>query len=194
MHEIDQRLTADTIVVADASYSSTWVANFLTSLQPGMRFLTPRGLAGLGWGFPMALGAKLARPTSAVICVVGDGGFGHVWSELETAIRENIKIVLIVLNNGILGFQKHAENVKFGDHTTAVDFAPVDHAAIARACGCRDIRIEDPSLFGPALDVALNETPDDAVAANQTTVIEVICDPDAFPPLTIFTSCLESKP
>lgn len=194
MHEIDQRLTADTIVVADASYSSTWVANFLTSLQPGMRFLTPRGLAGIGWGFPMALGAKLARPTSPVICVVGDGGFGHVWSELETAIRENIKIVLIVLNNGILGFQKHAENVKFGDHTTAVDFAPVDHAAIARACGCRGIRIEDPALFGPALDVALNETPDDAVAANQTTVIEVICDPDAFPPLTIFTSCLESKP
>lgn len=184
MHEIEQRLDGDTIVVADASYSSTWVANFLTSQQPGMRFLTPRGLAGLGWGFPMALGAKLAHPDAPVICVVGDGGFGHVWSELETAVRENIKVILIVLNNGVLGFQKHAENVKFGSHTSAVDFAPVDHAAIAQACGCLGVRIEDPALFGQALS--------EAQAARQTTLIEVICDPNAFPPLTIFTSCTET--
>lgn len=185
MQEIDQRLGSDAIVVADASYSSTWVANFLVSQRPGMRFLTPRGLAGLGWGLPMALGAKLARPSSPVICVVGDGGFGHVWSELETARRESLAVTLVVLNNGILGFQKHAENLKFGSHTTAVDFANVDHAAIARACGCIGVRIEDPQELGAALDAAAK--------ADRITLIDVICDPDAFPPLTMYTSCMEQQ-
>ena len=49
-----------------------------------------------------------------MVCVVGDGGFAHVWSELETARRMGIKVTLVVINNGILGFQKHAETVKFG--------------------------------------------------------------------------------
>ena len=133
MHELQKRLTGDTVMVADASYSSIWIANCLTAVKSGMRFITPRGLAGLGWGFPMALGAKVARPQAEVYCLVGDGGFGHVWSELETARRMGLKVTLIVLNNGILGYQKHAENVKFGTHTSAVDFYPVDHAAIAVA-------------------------------------------------------------
>jgi acetolactate synthase-1/2/3 large subunit len=171
---------ADTIVVADASYSSIWIANYLTSLAPGMRFLTPRGLAGLGWGFPMAMGAKVAKPDAHVVCVVGDGGFAHVWSELETARRMGIKVTLVVINNGILGFQKHAENVKFGAHTSAVHFHPVDHAAIARAAGCLGVRVEAPADLAGALR--------EARGAEQTTLIEVICDENAFPPITFFTA------
>ena len=179
MHELQSLLTGDSIVVADASYSSIWIANGLTALKAGQRFITPRGLAGLGWGFPMALGAKEARPDSEVFCLVGDGGFGHVWSELETAARMNIKVTLILINNGILGYQKHAENVKFGAHTSAVNFAPVDHAAIARNCGCHGIRVTDPA----DLAAALNEARD----ASMTTLIEVMCDENAFPPITFYT-------
>ena len=62
MAEIEAVLTPETIVVADASYSSIWVCNYLTARRPGMRFLTPRGIAGLGWGLPMALGARRRRP------------------------------------------------------------------------------------------------------------------------------------
>ena len=51
---------------------------------------------------------------------------------------------MTVLNNQILGYQKHAEDVLFGAHTSAIDFEPVDHAAIARACGLNGVRIEDP--------------------------------------------------
>ncbi len=178
MEEIEHQLDQNSIVVADASYSSTWTTNFLVSRRPGSRFLTPRGLAGLGWGLPMAIGAKLAQPDANVICVVGDGGFGHVWSELETAVRSNTPLTLIVLNNGILGFQKHAENLKYGSHTSAVNFAAVDHAAIARACGCIGIRIEDPEQLASALT--------DARAVDRCTLLDVICDPNAFPPLTIF--------
>ena len=178
MDELNQVLTPNSIVVSDASYASVWTANYLTSLFAGMRFLAPRGLAGIGWGFPMALGAKVARPEADVYCVVGDGGFAHVWSEQETAIRMKLKVVLIVLNNGILGFQKHAENIKYGLHTTAVHFAPVDHAAIARACGCQGITVTKPEELAPALALAK--------AAKITTVIDVICDENAFPPLSLY--------
>ena len=61
MADIDRQVTPDTIVVADASYSSIWIANYLTCKAVGQRFLTPRGLAGLGWGLPLAIGAQFAR-------------------------------------------------------------------------------------------------------------------------------------
>jgi acetolactate synthase I/II/III large subunit len=179
MEELQRQLTADDTVVADASYSSIWISNFLTAKRPGMRFITPRGLAGLGWGFPMAMGARLAQKEGEVFCVVGDGGFGHVWSELETASRMNIKVILLVLNNGILGFQKHAENVKFGAHTTAVDFAPVYHVSVAHACGCDGVRVENPADLALAF-AAARKFP-------KTTLIEVMCDQDAYPPITSFS-------
>lgn len=180
MAEIDRCIDGDSIVVADASYSSIWIANYLRARRVGQRFITPRGLAGLGWGFPMAMGAKVARPQAHVVCVVGDGGFGHVWSELETARRMEIKVTLVVINNGILGFQKHAENVKFGAHTSAVHFHDVDHAAIAQACGCAGVRVTDPAQLPQALAQARQ--------AETTTLIEVICDENAFPPITFFTA------
>ncbi|MGZ8209338.1 MAG: acetolactate synthase catalytic subunit [Burkholderiales bacterium] len=177
MADLQQVLTPDTIVVGDASYSSVWVAAYLKSLRVGMRFITPRGLAGLGWGVPLALGAKVAEPSRPVVCVVGDGAFAHVWSELETARRTKTPVVITVLNNGILAYQKHAEDVKFGRHTRAVDFTPVDHAAIARACGCRGVTVRKPEEYLPALREAL--------ASNETTVLDADTDPNAFPPITL---------
>ena len=183
MAEIDSRLTQDTIVTADASYSSLWVSGFLTARAAGQRFITPRGLAGLGWGLPLALGAKAAAPSSKVICVVGDGGFGHCWQELETARRMGLHVVVILLNNGILGFQKHAELVKFGAHTNAIDFAPVDHVAIARATGCEGRRVETVEELSAALDAALLH--------DGTTLLDVVTQADAHPPITAFENKLE---
>ncbi|WP_407520525.1 acetolactate synthase catalytic subunit [Methylobacterium oryzisoli] len=176
--EIDAVLTPETIAVADASYASIWIANFLTARKAGQRFLTPRGIAGLGWGLPFALGAKVARPDAPVICVTGDGGFGHVWSELETARRMKLPVVLVVLNNQILGYQKHAELSLFGNFTDVCHFEAVDHAAIARACGCAGVRIERPGDLAEALRTAL--------AADGVTVIDVVTDQRAYPPITSF--------
>ncbi|MCJ2057197.1 acetolactate synthase catalytic subunit [Methylobacterium sp. J-048] len=178
MAEIDAVTTPETIVVADASYASIWIANFLTARKAGQRFLTPRGIAGLGWGLPFALGAKAARPEAPVICVTGDGGFGHVWSELETARRMRLPVIVVVLNNQILGYQKHAELSLFGDFTDVCDFEAVDHAAIARACGCAGTRVESPGDLAPALHAAL--------ASGVVTVIDVITDQRAYPPITSF--------
>ncbi len=178
MAELEKRMTPTDIAVADASYSSTWITNFLTSHRPGQRFLTPRGLAGLGWGVPMAIGAKIAAPECRVICVAGDGGFAHNWAELETVRRLGTPIIILMLNNGILGFQTHAEDMKFGEHTNACDFVDVDHAAIARACGINGVRVSNGVEVQKALD--------DAFASKTATFIEVITDPHARPPYTMF--------
>lgn len=178
MRELQHFLTPDSIVTADASYSSLWIACYLQSEKPGTRFLTPRGLAGLGWGYPFALGAKLARPGASVFSFVGDGGFAHVWSELETAVRTKTPVILTVLNNGILGYQKHAENAKFGRHTTAIYFAPVDHAAVAQACGVKGVRVETAEQYRAAVE--------DAMKNGYSVLIDAIVDPTAFPPVTLF--------
>ncbi len=122
-----------------------------------------------------------ARASQApVVAIVGDGGFAHSWAELETMVRLDIPVTVIVLNNGILGFQRDAETVKFGRYTSACHFAPVDHARIAEACGCRALRIEDP------VDLA------DAIAGGMTAsgplLIEVMTDPEAHPPLSLFAT------
>jgi len=180
MAELDRVLTPEHIVVADASYSSIWICNNLSSRRAGQRFLTPRGMAGLGWGLPMAIGAKVARPDAPVFCLAGDGGFAHVWSELETARRLGTHVVLAVLNNEILGYQWHAEEARFGDHTSACQFTSVDHAAVAEAAGCRGVRVDSGDAFGPALEEAF------ALTDRVTTVIDVVTDPTAHPPITAF--------
>jgi acetolactate synthase I/II/III large subunit len=185
MAELQKLLTPETIVVADASYSSMWIVGQLRALAPGMRFITPRGLAGLGWGLPLAVGAKVARPDAPVIALVGDGGFAHSWAELETLVRMKTAVTIVVLNNGILGFQKDAETVKFGSFTTACHFAPVDHAAIARACGCVGVRIDAAGDVLPALR--------DALRGSQPALIEVMTDPAAHPPLSLYAGTLDAS-
>ena len=178
MRTLDGILRAQDIVCADASFSTNWVSTYLRGKGDGVRFIEPRGLAGLGWGLPLAMGAKLARPEANVFAVVGDGGFAHCWSELEAARRAKLNVVTIVLNNQILGYQKHGEEALFGDHSDASELGPVDHAAIARACDCFGERVASPNELGPALDRALK--------AERPAVLDVMTDADACPPIGMF--------
>ncbi|MER9426759.1 acetolactate synthase catalytic subunit [Mesorhizobium sp. M0317] len=185
MAELQKLLTADTIVVADASYSSMWVVGQLRSTAARQRFISPRGLAGIGWGLPLAIGAKIARPDSNVVAVVGDGGFAHSWAELETLVRSRLAVTVVVLNNGVLAFQKHAEQVKFGAYTSACHFAPVDHAMIAAACGCKSLRVDLPADIHGALS--------NAMASDDPWLIEIMSDPDSHPALSLFGSALKDS-
>ena len=131
----------------------------------------------------MAIGAKIARPQSRVICLTGDGGFAHCWAELETAKRHRIPLTIVVLNNGVLGFQINAEESRFGTHTSVCHFGDIDHVAIARACGCEGRRVATVADLREAL-----------AAAGQCDlpfVIDVKTDPKAFPPITAFESQLD---
>ncbi len=170
----------DVAWVADASYASIWLVQYLPCLRAGTRFLTPRGIAGLGWGFPMAIGAKLASPDKRVICLTGDGGFAHCWAELETANRHGVPLTVVVLNNGVLGFQINAEESRFGSHTDVCHFGPIDHVAIAKACGCDGMQVRNLDELSQALDAASRST--------LPYVIDVKTDPAAFPPITAFES------
>ncbi|MBS7813616.1 acetolactate synthase catalytic subunit [Roseococcus pinisoli] len=183
MAELDRRIDGEAIVVADASYSSMWVGQYLTAKRAGQRFLTPRGIAGLGWGLPLAIGAQVAAPDRRVVCLVGDGGFGHSWSELEMLRRMELPVTVIVLNNSILGYQKHAELVKFKEHTDAVDFTDVDHTLVARACGVANLRVTEAAEVGPALD--------EAFSARRPMLIDVLSDPEARPPINYYAGHFE---
>ncbi len=126
------------------------------------------------------MGVKVARPDKPVIAVVGDGGFAHSWAELETMTRMQLPVTIILLNNGILGFQKDAETVKFGQYTTACHFAPVKHSAIASACGCRSATVDNAADFAEQLRLSIESaTP---------SLIEVVTDPEAHPPLSLFAA------
>jgi acetolactate synthase-1/2/3 large subunit len=175
MAELDRVLTPDTTVCADASYATVWAATYLKSRRRGARFLTPRGLAGIGWGFPMALGAKLGCPEHPLVNISGDGGFGYGWSEMETAVRNKLPMLQIVLNNGVLAYQRDAEDASYGRHTPGLHFAPVDHAAIARACGWNGMRIEKAGDLAEAMRAGL--------ASDQPTLVEVMTDTRAWPPI-----------
>lgn len=179
MAELERQLADDHIVVADASFSSIWIANYLTA-RANRRFITPRGQAGLGWGFPLAMGAKIGQPGRPVFVVVGDGGFGHVWSELETCHRHGISVVVAVMNNAILGYQLHAEDAGLGRHTNVCEFAPVNHAAIAQACGIKGIRLEHPGQISAVLAEAL--------ATQGSVLIDILVDPNAMPPVAAFAA------
>lgn len=175
--EVEKQLADDHIIVADASLSSVWLANYISATK-NRKFIFPRGLAGLGWGMPMAMGAKVARPNAPVFCLAGDGGFGHVWSELETCKREKINVVTAVINNEILGYQKHAERALLnGAYTNACDLTDTNLAEVAKAVGIKSIRVEKPEEIAPAIK--------EAFAHNGPVLLDLIIEPDCIPPIPL---------
>jgi acetolactate synthase-1/2/3 large subunit len=112
--------------------------------------------------------------------LTGDGGFAHCWAELEAAKRHQVALTIVVLNNGVLGFQINAEEGRFGMHTDVCHFGPIDHVAIAKACGCDGVQVQD--------EQELNEALIRAAASSVPFVIDVKTDPSAFPPITAFES------
>lgn len=176
---LNSLLGADDIVATDASYSSAWGMDLLRYKTAGRKFLAPRGFAGLGWGVPAAIGAKFAKPDSAVYCVTGDGGFGYVAMEMETAARYNVPICVIVLNNGILGFQQHYEKHRFGK-TMETTFTPVNYADLARTLNCDGIRVSTPAELEAALQKSRN--------LSRPLLIDVVVPPAEKPPIATFAS------
>ncbi|WP_454692696.1 thiamine pyrophosphate-binding protein [Achromobacter aloeverae] len=174
---LNRVMNENDIVTTDASYCSAWGMDLLRYRTAGRKFLVPRGFAGLGWGVPAAIGAKLAKPDADVYCVTGDGGFGYVGMELETAARYEIPFCVVVLNNGILGFQKHYEEHAFGK-TVQTSFTPVNYADFAKTLNCDGVRVSTAKAFEEALASARN--------LRRPLLIDAVVDPDAKPPIGTF--------
>src|SRR6202008_623051 len=94
--ELRRPLPPETIVALDAGAAPAYGYDRLEFARP-RTFLTPLDLGGLGFAFPVALGAKLGRPEAPVLAIHGDGGFLMNAQELETAVRERINVVTLVM-------------------------------------------------------------------------------------------------
>lgn len=166
--ELQLRWSAEDVLVCDASFSSGWGGAYLALPSAGRKALFPRGIAGLGWGFPAAVGARFGQTEGTVVCVTGDGGFGYSVGELATAALYKQKIVTIVMNNRALSWIKWNQRISWGGRYQSPDFPDVNFAKVAEGFGVRGVRVTEPEQLGAALDAAF--------AFHGPTVIDVITD------------------
>jgi acetolactate synthase I/II/III large subunit len=157
--ELRQVLPDDGVLIADGGFASHWSGLLFDTTRPGRSFVTDRGFASIGYGLPAAIGARFARPQAPVVAITGDAGFNMSLGELETARRRGLAFVLVVVNNAASGYVKALQHAMYGaGGYESSDLLELDYAGIARAYGCRGIRVEDPDAIKSALAEALAET------------------------------------
>lgn len=150
MGELNKMITADDVVIADASLSSGWVGAFIESGDSGPRTLFPRGLAGLGWAIPAAIGAVEAG-ASRVVAVMGDGAAPYAIGELATLARSGAPVLLVVLNNSSYGWIRWYRRMAFGRGWEEPDLPETRFADVALAYGLGSVRVEKPEDLGEAI-------------------------------------------
>ena len=158
-------LPDDGIVTTDAGNFGGWAARGFRFRRPGT-FLGPTSGA-MGYGVPAAIAAALVHRDRAVVALVGDGGLAMSMAELETAVRERARIVVVVFDNERYGTIRMHQDRRDAE-AAGTDLGPIDFAAIARACGARGIRVDADDAFEPALRQAL--------AADRPTVLHLPLD------------------
>jgi acetolactate synthase-1/2/3 large subunit len=163
--EIHKAVTEDALIACDAGENRVFMSYFYQTKQAGT-FIVPGSTGGMGYAIPSALAAKLIYPNRQVVAVCGDGGFAMTMNGLMTAREEDIPIVTVVLNNQTLGWIKHEQQFLHQGRIIACESGDFDHAAIARAMGCRGIRVEKPGQLKGALAEALD--------SNKPTVLDVV--------------------
>ena len=159
-------LPDDAIVTTDAGNFGLWVARHFRFRRPGT-FLGPTSGA-MGYGLPAAISAALVHRDRPVVALAGDGGFAMTMAELETAVREKVRVVSIVFDNQRYGTIRMHQDLRGSGQGIATDLGPIDFAAAARAFGARGTTVSADSQFEPALRQAL--------AADVPTVIHVALD------------------
>ncbi len=157
--ELRKAMPQDGYIVTDVGWNKNGVAQQFPFTIPGT-FITPSGLATMGFGPSAILGVKYARPDRAAVALVGDGAFGSNMSVVATAMEAKIPAIWVIMDNSafgtIAGLKKAKYDWSFGCLFQR-DGQPysVDYAAVARACGANGIDIKAASEIAPALDQAL---------------------------------------
>jgi acetolactate synthase-1/2/3 large subunit len=154
MAELGKRLSPGDLVLSDASFSIGWIASFLDVTRAGQRFLFPRGLASMGFGLPAAIGARIAQPEGKCLLVAGDGSVTYALGELSVLAKYGLDVVVVVLNNGCLGYSKFSEVLRWSGDYESVDFPPTDFAMIARGFGCEGWSVATPGELPDAVERA----------------------------------------
>ncbi len=159
LRELRKALPEDGYVVTDVGWNKNGVAQQFPFTVPGT-FITPSGLATMGFGPAAVLGVKYAKPDRAAVALTGDGGFGANMSVIATAMEAKIPAIWVVMDNSAFGTIAGLEKAKYDWSFGCLflrDGKPysVDYAAIARAYGANGIDIQAADELAPALEIAL---------------------------------------
>lgn len=172
------------IVVTDVGQHQMWATQYI-ALNGKKQFITSGGLGTMGFGFPAAIGAKIANPDKTVICISGDGGMQMNIQEMATSVAQDAPVVVCLLNNYYLGMVRQMQQLWYGKRYEATclrrrkgcpadckgpgegcpPYSP-DFVKLAESYGARGIRVSHEEEIAPALEAAL--------ASPVTTIIEFL--------------------
>jgi len=171
MKEITKVLSSDDIITTEVGQCQMWASHFLPREKP-RTFLSSGGLGTMGFGFPAALGAKVAKPETNVIDIAGDGSFLMVCQDLATAVEEKIPVVVAVLDNRYLGMVRQWQELFFDRRYSSTFLGEIpDFVKLAEAFDARGIRVTKPEEVAPAVK--------EGFESDKVTVLDIIVDKEA---------------
>jgi len=166
---LDEVASEDAVFTVDTGMCNVWAARYVT--PNGRRRVIGSFLHGtMANALPHAIGAQLAYPGRQVISMSGDGGLGMLLGELLTVALHRLPVKIVVFNNSSLGMVR-LEMLVGGIPDFGTDYASVDYAAIARACGIHGIRIEHPKDIRAGLEESLRH--------DGPALVDLVTDPNA---------------
>jgi acetolactate synthase-1/2/3 large subunit len=162
----------DAIFVMDGGNTTLWNLHYHVP-KSQRTVIYSMNYGHLGTGLPYAIGAKLARPDKPVYCVTGDSAFGFNIQELETAVRNNLAVIIIVAVDGAYGMEKTAQRRMFGRQAEwfGHEHSPVRYDQVAIAMGCHGEYVDKGSEIKSALQRSQ--------ASGKPAVIHAVVDPVA---------------
>ncbi|WP_182523868.1 acetolactate synthase [Nocardioides dongkuii] len=175
--ELVPRLEADAVVIGDGGDFVSFAGKYVEPKRPG-GWLDPGPYGCLGAGLGAAIAARIARPSAQVVLLLGDGAAGFSLMDVDTLVRHNLPVVMVMGNNSAWGLEKGPMQMLYG-YDVAADLAPgTAYDGVVRALGGAGETVTDPRQIGPALDRAF--------AANVPYLVNVITDVDAAYPRSTF--------
>lgn len=165
LKELRRILPEDAIITTEVGQNQMWAALHYKVLKP-RTFITSGGLGTMGFGFPAALGAKMACPDRLVIDIAGDGSFRMTEQELGCSVLEDIPVMVIVLNNSVLGMVAQWQRLFYNRRYSSVKLGHVpDFVKLAEAYGAQGFHVGSRDEFRRAVKRAIQ--------SEVTTVIDV---------------------
>jgi acetolactate synthase-1/2/3 large subunit len=163
-------LPTNAIVTTEVGQHQMWCEQHYKVIEP-RTFFSSGGLGTMGFGFPAALGAKVARPDVPVVDVAGDGSFQMTENSLATSVEEQIPVTVVILNNRMLGMVAQWQRFFYNRRYSAVELGQSpDFVKLAEAYGAEGVRVNTI----PELEAAMNR----AIRSPVTTVIDVPISPE----------------